>query len=1690
FYVNGEEIYARLLGGYGPGDSTSYIGSDANKTVHWQGGMADLRIWHVTRTRQEIRDGMYGGITGDEPDLRAYWPLDEGTGTTGDDLSPNGYDLTLNPEALTPTWRHGVGWPLDLPEGDHTLCVQERDDAGNWSIAGCATVTADRTPPALPAVTCTEFDTTTATWDWISGGGDGSGSFRYKLDDADLSLGATGTTDGSLSFTAPAYAQFNGSTAFWEYGSIYLEDGHTVEAWVLPDSVVGAHTIIESWNFIWGKDSEKTLTYEFYLGISDGVPFLQDSGSNHIEAPPTCVLPEAQWSHVAMTFDPDLGWARLLVNGHTVAEGSFQGTGTKWESFYLGGRFDEVTGTTERWAGGIRELRIWDHAMPDLEVRRRMYISVPFAEGLEGRWALNEGPGFGAAYRAMGFPYVLDAFGTPPEWRGIRGGDHTLFVQERDEAGNWSDSGSCTVTVDQTGPNAPVFDDIPTGTSDLTPTWSWASGDGKGGPTYWCSLDGGAWFSVGVPNWTPTEDLAEGPHTLEVLEQDPLGNWSEVASHTIYVDADIVTLEITTASILPDTAVGDSYEVTLSAQGGTQPYSWVDLTGAEYSAQVLAEPQWIGGGEPLELDGGTAFVELPWPFHFFGERDSYVWVYDNGTLSFSNGSASLYGCGLTMNGPDDGIFLTTAPDMVAFRWKGTCDYLSDLVEFETVLYSDGRIVCSYLTDAESGGPNNLWGSYIESSIEGPWNYQSVSGPASMQYTPRMTLDLLDLTLSEAGVLEGEPYIPGQFDLRLGVEDSALPPAQQTRSRLFTLFVEFSPPWVQEEDAYTAGTSNTIEWWGIADEYYIECATDPDFNNVVASNGWFFAAGGLESYEFVDLDDEATYYYRVKGRIYATGEESEWSATEQSAQDASLPVGTILINNGDPFTNNAHVALNLTGEDFSGVYVVKFSNDGVDWSDWILFSEDMERDLTGDDGPKTIQAIFMDFAYNVSEVVTSPSIYLDRLPPIGNLVINDHASYTTTPVVSVHCYVDYEGGSGMSQMRLQVNGVWEDWMAYADTTLSRTLTGPDGETYIYVEYTDNAGNVGESSDTIILDTTPPVITLLGDAEVSTLLGEPYDDAGATAEDNLDGNITGSIVTGGLPVNTSVVDDYTVTYDVTDAAGNPADQVTRTVHVVDTTKPVITLVGEAEVTVEVHGSYTDEGATAEDNLDGDITANIITGGLPINTSVVDDYTVTYNVTDAAGNPADQVTRTVHVVDTTKPVITLVGEDEVTVEVHGSYTDEGATAEDNYDGNITANIVTGGLPVNTSVVDDYTVTYDVTDATGNPADTAIRTVHVIEAGEGEGEEGEGEGEEGGFYFNSFADGATIYVSSSAGPIPLVFTVTAPAGTQSVTYEDNGTELTLEEPPYRFVSWMNVDSLEYGPHDISITALLADNSELSTQVTFTLAAPPLNSDLDANGIPDNPFELLNDGDLWLNQTYVHEMGATRVTAVRRIQAETVTDNVRTEVLTWEAPEAGVAVSVPGAVLDEGEAGVIIVSTAVDLYTLLGDNVELMAAAGPEGYVLPEAGMYTEVSVLTTFDDSNYEEVSDDDLSANPVDISINLPSAPGTSAALYAHPTDILSDSMGLFVSPAGEGWTNDDVSGLSVEGAQINARLTSLSLIAPFVLEPVEGEGEGEEGEGEGEGEGEEEEPPFACFNTDKLARQARIDLIPVAVAIACL
>jgi CSLREA domain-containing protein len=263
-----------------------------------------------------------------------------------------------------------------------------------------------------------------------------------------------------------------------------------------------------------------------------------------------------------------------------------------------------------------------------------------------------------------------------------------------------------------------------------------------------------------------------------------------------------------------------------------------------------------------------------------------------------------------------------------------------------------------------------------------------------------------------------------------------------------------------------------------------------------------------------------------------------------------------------------------------------------------------------------------------------------------------------------------------------------------TTSGTVNVSVPGTYTITYSATDGINPAVTATRTVIVQNVAPVITLNGADPMTVECHTTFVDPGATANDPCAGSVP---VTASGNVNANTPGTYTITY----TAGSATK--TRTVNVVDTQAPTLTLNGADPMTVECHTSFTDPGATASDACAGDLTSAITVSG-SVNPNAVGTYTLTYSVTDGT-HPVTR-TRTVNVVDTQAPTITLNGADPMTVECHTTFVDPGATADDACAGSLT---VTTSGSVNANAVGTYTITYSATDGTHPVSKT--RTVHVVD-------------------------------------------------------------------------------------------------------------------------------------------------------------------------------------------------------------------------------------------------------------------------------------------------------------------------------------------------------------------------------------------
>ncbi len=179
-----------------------------------------------------------------------------------------------------------------------------------------------------------------------------------------------------------------------------------------------------------------------------------------------------------------------------------------------------------------------------------------------------------------------------------------------------------------------------------------------------------------------------------------------------------------------------------------------------------------------------------------------------------------------------------------------------------------------------------------------------------------------------------------------------------------------------------------------------------------------------------------------------------------------------------------------------------------------------------------------------------------------------------------------------------------------------------------------------------------------------------------------------------INTKKIGEYKVEYIV-----NNKYKKTRKIIVVDREKPIIKLNGNKITNVCNYEKYNDEGATATDNYDGDLTSKIKTKK--------QDNKIIYTVKDSSGNKSELI-RELIVKDEEAPVITLNGDDYIYISQGGTYIEQGASAIDNCDGDISSNIKISGI-VDTNSLGEYKIEYEVTDNSSNKT-TIERKIKVI--------------------------------------------------------------------------------------------------------------------------------------------------------------------------------------------------------------------------------------------------------------------------------------------------------------------------------------------------------------------------------------------
>ena len=618
------------------------------------------------------------------------------------------------------------------------------------------------------------------------------------------------------------------------------------------------------------------------------------------------------------------------------------------------------------------------------------------------------------------------------------------------------------------------------------------------------------------------------------------------------------------------------------------------------------------------------------------------------------------------------------------------------------------------------------------SPETPYAYESVTFDASASFNPYGSIinytwnfDDTNVTTATSPLITHMYTTPDDYNVTLTVTDEF--GLTDSTSAIVAVLQDDTPP--TTSDDYDGA-------WHTADFTITLTVTDDESG--VSETYYRINNGPIESVSIsgqplVSLEsaNNTLEYWSVDN---VDNEEFPHKILTEIKLDKSIPIGSIVINNDEAYTNSTSVTLTLTAtDDTSGVYQIRYSNDG-DWDTelWELLSPTKSWTLTSGEGTKTVYYQIKDTAGLISTY--SDTIILDTSPPTGSVLIAEDSTYTNSTSVTLTLTAD-DITSGVAQMRFSHDNVaWTFWEVNS-TSKAWTLTTDDGTKTVYVQFRDNAGLISQSyQDMIILDTTKPTANAGTDQNVYEDTVVTFDGSASTDENGIQSytwtftDVTPQTLSGKNPTYTfSALGTYAVTLKVTDPAGNYAAD-TVIITVVDITKPIAS--AGPDQTVDEDTLVTFDGSASTDNvgitsytwafmdagmlqtLDGmNPTYTFQTPGM---------YTVTLNVTDAEGNyAADTVIITV--LDITMPVADA-GADRIVSE-DTSLTFDGSASTDNvgivsYEWDF-GDGTTGTEKTPTHTYTDlgnFTVTLTVKDAAGNiGTDTVTITVLLDRDGDG---------------------------------------------------------------------------------------------------------------------------------------------------------------------------------------------------------------------------------------------------------------------------------------------------------------------------------------------------------------------------------------
>ncbi|WP_079911805.1 Ig-like domain-containing protein [Paenibacillus sp. 32352] len=503
-----------------------------------------------------------------------------------------------------------------------------------------------------------------------------------------------------------------------------------------------------------------------------------------------------------------------------------------------------------------------------------------------------------------------------------------------------------------------------------------------------------------------------------------------------------------------------------------------------------------------------------------------------------------------------------------------------------------------------------------------------------------------------------------------------------------------------------------------------------------------------------------------------------------------------------------------------------------------------------EGLHTVKATAMDIAGNTGPESNTITFTIDTTPSAAPLVITPSNGFVTNnamPVISgtaeagaaVTIVLD---GAAAGTTTAAANGSWS-W-----TPASALAEGPHTAK---ATVTDTVGNTSPDSNTntFTIDTAPPLAPVITVPVNGSTMNSPtlaisgMAEAGAAVTIVTDGAAAGTTTAAAdgswswTPASALAEGPHTVKATAMDIAGNTSPDSNTITFTIDTTPSAAPIVVTPSNGFTTNNAMPDISGTAEADaavtvvLDGaaagttTAAANGSWSWTPASALAEGPHTVKAMATDTVGNTSPDSNTIMFTIDTTAPVITLLGSNAISITEGDPFVDPGATAVDNMDGDLSAHITVTGTVYN-QIPETYSLRYNVRDIAGNAALEAIRTVRVNPRIHTSGDDSGGDSSSG--YYSGNADLKQLIVTANGIELPL--SPAFAAGTAEYTIETDANQIEVRPIPSDAFASVAVQgeaaigaktvSLHEGDNQIEIS-VKAENGTIKTYALIVRRPP-----------------------------------------------------------------------------------------------------------------------------------------------------------------------------------------------------------------------------------------------------------------------------